>query len=96
MHWVGIGVLVVMAFGVRAWLRTRLAVDIPSIHRIVPLGMIAFWCLIATTSARVWDSCLGILTTSFLAADQSWNLEKRLLRDSARVGCAKTASRRVV
>ena len=36
-HLVAIGVLVAVAFGVRAWLQTSFALDIPSIHRLVPL-----------------------------------------------------------
>jgi hypothetical protein len=55
-HLVAIGVLVAVAFGVRAWLQTGFALDIPSIHRIVPLRIVVFWCLMGT--AFIW---LGIL-----------------------------------
>lgn len=51
-HLVAIGVLVAVAFGMRAWLQTSLALDVPSIHRIVPLRIAAFWCLMG--SAFIW------------------------------------------
>jgi hypothetical protein len=53
-HLIAIGVLIAMAFGLRYWLLTSLALDI-SIHdtyRVVPLRIVAFWCLMGT--AVVW------------------------------------------
>jgi len=53
-HLVGIGVLVAMAFVLRSWLQTSLALDIPihDTYRVVPLRIIAFWCMMGT--AAVW------------------------------------------
>ena len=53
-HLVGIGVLVALAFVLRFWLRTSLALDI-SIHYtywVVPLRAIVFWWLMGT--AIIW------------------------------------------
>jgi hypothetical protein len=51
-------------------------------------------------SLRTRSQCLRVVQRTIfseaLEADYSWNLENRLLSDSARVGCAKTASRSVV
>lgn len=53
-HTVGIGALVAMAFLLRSWLQTTVALDIyiHDTYRVVPLRIIAFWCLIGT--ALVW------------------------------------------
>jgi hypothetical protein len=52
-HLIGIGVLVAIAFGLRAWLRTGLALDIyiHGIYRTVSLSIVAFWCLMGTAFA---------------------------------------------
>lgn len=53
-HLVGIGMLVAIAFVLRSWLQTSLALDIyiHGTYRVVPLRIIAFWCLMGT--ALVW------------------------------------------
>jgi hypothetical protein len=53
-HLVGIGVLVALAFVLRFWLRTSLALDIfiHDTYWVVPLGAIVFWCLMGT--AIIW------------------------------------------
>jgi hypothetical protein len=52
-HLLGIGVLVAMAFGLRAWLQTGLALDIyvHDTYWAVPLSIVAFWCLMGTAFA---------------------------------------------
>ena len=49
-HLVGIGVLIAVAFGLRFWLQTSLALDIyiHDTYWAVPLTTIAFWCLMGT------------------------------------------------
>jgi len=52
-HLIGIGVLIVMAFALRSWLQTSLALDI-SIHDtywVIPLRIVGFWCLMGTAFA---------------------------------------------
>jgi hypothetical protein len=52
-HLIGIGVLVGMAFGLRAWLQTGVALDI-LIHDTawaIPLRIVGFWCLMGTAFA---------------------------------------------
>jgi hypothetical protein len=53
-HLVGIGVLVAIAFLLQFWLHTNLGLDIVvhNTYWVVPLSVIAFWCLMAT--ALVW------------------------------------------
>ena len=55
-HLIGIGVLVAMAFVLRSWLKTSLALDIyiHDTYRVVPLRIIGFWCLMGT--ALIWLS----------------------------------------
>lgn len=49
-HLIGIGVLIAMAFGLRFWLQTNVALDIyiHDTYWAVPLTIIAFWCLMGT------------------------------------------------
>jgi hypothetical protein len=52
-HLIGIGVLIAMAFGLRSWLQTSLALDI-SIHDtywVFPLRIVGFWCLMGIAFA---------------------------------------------
>jgi hypothetical protein len=53
-HLIGIGVLIAMAFGLRSWLQTSLALDIyiHDTYWAIPLRIVGFCCLIGT--AFVW------------------------------------------
>jgi len=52
-HLIGIGVLIAMAFGLRFWLQTRFALDIPihDTYWAVPLRITTFWCLLGIAFA---------------------------------------------
>jgi hypothetical protein len=49
-HLIGMGVLIALAFSLRSWLQTSwgLGISIHDTYWAVPLGIIAFWCLVAT------------------------------------------------
>jgi hypothetical protein len=67
-HLIGIGVLIAMAFGLRYWLLTSMALDI-SIHatyRVVPLRIVVFRCLMGTAVCLVRGFCVGIDSTPSL------------------------------
>jgi RsiW-degrading membrane proteinase PrsW (M82 family) len=53
-HLVGIGVLIALAFVLRSWLHPNLGLDIyvHDAYWAIPLGVVAFWCLIGT--ALTW------------------------------------------
>jgi hypothetical protein len=53
-HLIGIGALIAMAFGLRSWLQTSLALDIyiHDTYWAIPLRIAGFWCLMGT--AFVW------------------------------------------
>ena len=52
-HLIGIGLLTAMAFGLRSWLQTSVALDIyiRDTYWAIPLRIVGFWCLTGTAFA---------------------------------------------
>jgi hypothetical protein len=55
-HLIGIGVRIAMAFGLRSWLQTNLALDIyiHDTYWAIPLRIAGFWCLMGTAFVGSW------------------------------------------